>query len=65
VIFSLLMQLAELFRVAKSGGVRNLLLMKAGVPEEWRSLNLDQYNCYTNEEILKDLRLKYQKESKA
>jgi len=53
------------FRVAKSGGVRNLLLMKAGVPEEWRSLNLDQYNCYTDEEILKDLRFKYQKEKQS
>lgn len=49
------------FRVAKSGGVRNLLLMKAGVPEEWRSLNLDQYNNYTDEEILRDLKFKYQK----
>lgn len=48
------------FRVAKSGGVRNLLLMKAGVPEEWRKLNFDQFNDFTDEEILKDLRFNYQ-----
>jgi glutamate synthase domain-containing protein 2/NAD-dependent dihydropyrimidine dehydrogenase PreA subunit len=49
------------FRVAKSGGVRNLLLMKAGVPEEWRKLNLDRYQNFTDEEILRELRFKYQK----
>jgi len=28
------------FRVAKSGGVRNLLLMKAGIPEEWNRIDV-------------------------
>ena len=27
---------------------RNLLLNKAGVPEEWRNLNLDKYKDFTN-----------------
>ncbi|MGC8925236.1 MAG: hypothetical protein ACP5LO_04320 [Calditerrivibrio sp.] len=49
------------FRVAKSGGVRNLLLIKAGIPEEWRNLNFDKYKDFTNDEILKELRIKYQK----
>lgn len=49
------------FRVAKSGGVRNLLLMKAGIPEEWRKITYDKFLSYSKEDILKDLRIKYQK----
>lgn len=49
------------FRVAKSGGVRNLLLMKAGIPEEWRKIDSKRYLDYSPDDILKDLRIKYQK----
>ncbi len=49
------------FRVAKSGGVRNLLLMKAGIPREWAKINLEKYAKYTNKQIIEDLLLNYQK----
>lgn len=49
------------FRVAKSGGVRNLLLMKAGIPEEWRKIDSNKYLDYSPDDILKELRIKYQK----
>lgn len=49
------------FRVAKGGGVRNLLLIKAGLPEEWKNLNLEKYEKMSDEDILRDLRIKYQK----
>jgi|GEM_PF-1138141 len=48
------------FRVAKSGGVRNLLLMKAGIPEEWDKIDLSKYENYSDEKILEDLLLNYQ-----
>jgi hypothetical protein len=48
------------FRVAKSGGVRNLLLMKAGLPEEWKNLNVDRFQDAPKDEILKELVKKYQ-----
>ena len=48
------------FRVAKSGGVRNLLLMKAGIPEEWNSrINIDNYYNAEKDDILNELLRKY------
>ncbi|KAA0259167.1 glutamate synthase [Deferribacter autotrophicus] len=49
------------FRVAKSGGVRNLLLMKAGLPREWAELDLSKYEYYEKNDILEELLIKYQK----
>ncbi|MGA1861553.1 glutamate synthase-related protein [Deferribacter thermophilus] len=49
------------FRVAKSGGVRNLLLMKAGLPKEWAELDLSKYKDWDKESILDELLLRYQK----
>jgi len=48
------------FRVAKSGGVRNLLLMKAGIPDEWKNLNVDEFVDADKNEILAELVRKYQ-----
>ncbi len=49
------------FRVAKSGGgVRNLLLMKAGLPDEWKNLDVSRFQNASDEIILKELRKKYQ-----
>ena len=47
------------FRVAKSGGVRNLLLMKAGIPEEWNRINIDNFNNKEKDDILSELLRKY------
>lgn len=49
------------YRVAKSGGVRNLLLMKAGVPEEWRNIDIDRFKDAPSDEVLRDLFMKYQR----
>jgi len=48
------------FRVAKSGGVRNLLLMKAGLPEEWRNIDVTEFMNADKDEILKELTRRYQ-----
>jgi glutamate synthase domain-containing protein 2/glutamate synthase domain-containing protein 3 len=48
------------FRVAKSGGVRNMLLMKAGLPDEWKNLDMSKYENYSKDDILKELVQKYQ-----
>ncbi len=48
------------FRVAKSGGVRNLLLMKAGLPDEWKNLDVSRFQNASDEIILKELTKKYQ-----
>lgn len=48
------------FRVAKSGGVRNLLLMKAGIPEEWKRIDVNKFLNLQDDEILKELLIKYQ-----
>jgi len=49
------------FRIAKSGGVRNLLLMKAGIPEEWNRVDVSQYMDSQDDDTLKELLLRYQK----
>lgn len=48
------------FRVAKSGGVRNLLLMKAGLPEDWKNINVDRFQNAGDDEILNELLRRYQ-----
>jgi glutamate synthase domain-containing protein 2/flavodoxin len=48
------------YRIAKSGGVRNLLLMKAGLPDEWRNIDVDRFRCADKDEILNELVRKYQ-----
>lgn len=49
------------FRVAKSGGVRNLLLMKAGLPDEWKKTDADKYVGADKNVILNELVRRYQK----
>ncbi|MEF3254235.1 MAG: glutamate synthase, partial [Deferribacterales bacterium] len=49
------------FRIAKSGGVRNLLLMKAGLPEEWKNINFEMFEYMDRDEVLEYLKQKYQK----
>ncbi len=49
------------FRVAKGGGVRNLLLFKAGLPEIWKKIRPEKYDDYTKEEVYDELLLRYQK----
>ncbi len=49
------------FRVAKGGGVRNLLLFKGGLPEIWKEVNPSKYEDWTNEEVFDELLLRYQK----
>jgi len=49
------------YRVAKSGGVRNLLLMKAGVPEEWKNIDTERFENAPKDEILRELIMRYQR----
>jgi ferredoxin/glutamate synthase domain-containing protein 3 len=48
------------FRVAKGGGVRNLLLFKAGLPEEWKREGEVDYSGLSEREIIDGLLAKYQ-----
>jgi glutamate synthase domain-containing protein 3 len=48
------------FRVAKGGGVRNLLLFKAGLPEVWKKQVGEDYSRLRDEEIIEDLLRRYQ-----
>ncbi|WP_022850953.1 glutamate synthase-related protein [Limisalsivibrio acetivorans] len=49
------------FRVAKSGGVRNLLLMKAGLPDEWKNIDVDRFVNAEKDEVLAEIVRRYQK----
>lgn len=48
------------FRVAKGGGVRNLLLFKAGVPPVYRQLDHERFATMSSEEVREDLLRRYQ-----
>lgn len=49
------------FRVAKGGGVRNLLLFKGGVPQVWKDIQPQKYNDWSKEEVYEELLRLYQK----
>lgn len=49
------------YRVAKSGGVRNMLLMKAGIPDEWKNIDTEKFKNANDDEILTELVRNYQK----
>jgi glutamate synthase domain-containing protein 2/glutamate synthase domain-containing protein 3 len=49
------------FRVAKSGGVRNLLLTKAGLPDEWKNIDMERFADSDKDEILNELVMRYQR----
>lgn len=48
------------FRVAKSGGVRNLLLIKAGLPDGWKNMDFSDIQDLSKDEVLDNLRINYQ-----
>ncbi|RMG60271.1 MAG: glutamate synthase [Deltaproteobacteria bacterium] len=48
------------FRVAKGGGVRNLLLFKAGLPEVWVRECEKDYSRLSDEEVVEELLRRYQ-----
>ncbi len=48
------------FRVAKGGGVRNLLLFKAGLPDEWEKEGAVDYSSLSDSEIIDELLKRYQ-----
>ncbi len=49
------------FRVAKAGGVRSLLLFKAGLPEVWKNINPKRYEGLEKTDIINELLFHYQK----
>jgi len=48
------------FRVAKGGGVRNLLLFKAGLPEVWRRASQEDFSAFSDREVMEELVRRYQ-----
>lgn len=49
------------YRVAKGGGVRNLLLFKGGLPEVWKNIDPSKFTDWNKKEIFDELLLRYQK----
>ncbi|MDH5680006.1 MAG: glutamate synthase-related protein [Spirochaetota bacterium] len=49
------------FRVAKGGGVRNLLLFKAGLPDVWKEIDPSKYHNWSTNQVFDELLLRYQK----